>query len=234
MKKRILATLLLLSALTHAEKSLSQVHADYQKTRRIFIEQYQKATTKEERQASLEKRPSSADYLKEATPFLLARAENPEVVKDIAQLLLATRTQGCEELIPLLAKHRASEHLSGVLLFSNHDKSGELIKLRDWARENSPHPSVQAVAAFFIGSQSEKLSDEEKLAELKFANAYEGELKVLNFDIKERITPLLYEAESLSIGNAAPEIVGQDLDGETFKLSDYKGKVVALDFWGDW
>ncbi|MFO1076423.1 MAG: hypothetical protein U1E73_01710 [Planctomycetota bacterium] len=32
----------------------------------------------------------------------------------------------------------------------------------------------------------------------------------------------------------AADIAGVDLDGVAFKLSDYKGKVVLLDFWGDW
>ena len=36
------------------------------------------------------------------------------------------------------------------------------------------------------------------------------------------------------IGNRAPEIAGEDIDGVKFKLSDYRGKVVVLDFWGDW
>jgi len=36
------------------------------------------------------------------------------------------------------------------------------------------------------------------------------------------------------IGQVAPEIVAEDLDGQTFKLSDYRGKVVLLDFWGNW
>jgi hypothetical protein len=35
-------------------------------------------------------------------------------------------------------------------------------------------------------------------------------------------------------GNIAPEIVGNDLDGHRFRLSDYRGKVVVLDFWGHW
>ena len=37
-----------------------------------------------------------------------------------------------------------------------------------------------------------------------------------------------------SIGKVAPEIEGSDADGVAFKLSDYRGKVVMLDFWGDW
>jgi hypothetical protein len=35
----------------------------------------------------------------------------------------------------------------------------------------------------------------------------------------------------LTIGKVAPEIEGQDQDGNRFKLSDYRGKVVLLDFW---
>ena len=38
----------------------------------------------------------------------------------------------------------------------------------------------------------------------------------------------------LAIGKLAPEISGVDVDGRKFKLSDYRGKVVVLDFWGDW
>ncbi len=37
-----------------------------------------------------------------------------------------------------------------------------------------------------------------------------------------------------AVGRAAPEIVGTDLDGRPMKLSDFRGKVVMLDFWGDW
>jgi peroxiredoxin len=35
-------------------------------------------------------------------------------------------------------------------------------------------------------------------------------------------------------GKMAPDIEGEDIDGKRFKLSDYRGKVVLLDFWGDW
>ncbi|HVK12123.1 MAG TPA: MJ0042-type zinc finger domain-containing protein [Gemmataceae bacterium] len=38
----------------------------------------------------------------------------------------------------------------------------------------------------------------------------------------------------LEIGQVAMEIDGEDIDGQRFKLSDYRGKVVVLDFWGHW
>jgi hypothetical protein len=40
--------------------------------------------------------------------------------------------------------------------------------------------------------------------------------------------------EGLAVGQLAPEIQGADLEGVPFKLSDYRGKVVVLDFWGHW
>lgn len=41
----------------------------------------------------------------------------------------------------------------------------------------------------------------------------------------------LFELRHLSIGSVAPEIEGQDLDGELMRLSDHRGKVVALVAW---
>lgn len=44
----------------------------------------------------------------------------------------------------------------------------------------------------------------------------------------------LFEMRYLSIGKIAPDIDGSDFDQVAFKLSDYRGKIVVLDFWGDW
>lgn len=38
----------------------------------------------------------------------------------------------------------------------------------------------------------------------------------------------------LNIGDVAPEIAMKGLDGEVIKLSDYRGKVVLIDFWASW
>jgi hypothetical protein len=52
--------------------------------------------------------------------------------------------------------------------------------------------------------------------------------------VKEQIENTLFELRFLSIGKVAPEIEGEDLDGKKFSLSEYRGKVVVLDFWGNW
>jgi hypothetical protein len=36
------------------------------------------------------------------------------------------------------------------------------------------------------------------------------------------------------LGEVAPEIDGEDIEGVRFCLGDYRGKVVVLDFWGNW
>ena len=40
----------------------------------------------------------------------------------------------------------------------------------------------------------------------------------------------LFVLRNLGIGEKAPEIEGKDIRGKTMKLSDYRGKVVVLDF----
>jgi thiol-disulfide isomerase/thioredoxin len=46
--------------------------------------------------------------------------------------------------------------------------------------------------------------------------------------------PKLEARRSRAVGMPAPEIEGQDIDGKPLRLSDYRGKVVVLVFWGTW
>ena len=41
-------------------------------------------------------------------------------------------------------------------------------------------------------------------------------------------------AKGPRIGAQAPALEGEDFEGQRFKLSDYRGKIVVLDFWGYW
>jgi hypothetical protein len=58
-----------------------------------------------------------------------------------------------------------------------------------------------------------------------------GEKKVALGELADRE---LFEIRHLQPGRPAPEIMGEDIDGRPMKLSDFRGKVVLLDFWGHW
>jgi len=49
--------------------------------------------------------------------------------------------------------------------------------------------------------------------------------------VADRAKMELYEIRNLSVGRVAPDIEAEDQHGKRFKLSDYRGKVVLLDFW---
>jgi thiol-disulfide isomerase/thioredoxin len=46
--------------------------------------------------------------------------------------------------------------------------------------------------------------------------------------------PQLFVLRELAVGKPAPEVEGQDVDGNPFRLSDYRGRVVVLTFSGNW
>ena len=58
-----------------------------------------------------------------------------------------------------------------------------------------------------------------------------GDVKLDGETIAERAKAELFEVRHLSVGKEAQEIEGEDQHGKRFKLSDYRGKVVLLDFW---
>jgi hypothetical protein len=52
--------------------------------------------------------------------------------------------------------------------------------------------------------------------------------------VAERAESELFEIRHLAVGKQAPEMEGEDQDGRRFKLSDYRGKVVLIDFWSEY
>ncbi len=52
--------------------------------------------------------------------------------------------------------------------------------------------------------------------------------------LEEMARKKLHQVKYLAVGRVAQEIAGVDLQGQPFKLSEYRGKVVVLDFWANW
>jgi hypothetical protein len=49
-----------------------------------------------------------------------------------------------------------------------------------------------------------------------------------------RVRDQVFMLEHLRVGATAPDFTGNTIDAETIQLSDYRGKVVVLDFFGFW
>jgi len=66
-----------------------------------------------------------------------------------------------------------------------------------------------------------------------------GDVRALRYadtgeTIGDEVARQLVELRTLRVGMPAPEIADEDLNGARFRLSDYRGKVVLLVFWGTW
>ncbi|MFO0891581.1 MAG: trypsin-like peptidase domain-containing protein [Isosphaeraceae bacterium] len=105
------------------------------------------------------------------------------------------------------------------------------------AMEQSPHREVKGVACLYLASalRGRPKSDEAQvLGLLKRCTGEFGDITLGDGALADFARPMIFEIEHLSVGKPAPEISGSDASGKAFKLSDYRGKVVILDFFADW
>lgn len=137
----------------------------------------------------------------------------------------------------LLTDHIDSEELAALgELVSHWSSTPEFhAKVMNTLREKSKHAKVKASATLSLAKGLEK-SDAVKAKALyqELMTTYaalEASWGGTYGAIAERA---VYELEHLQIGMVAPDFESVDETGAKFKVSDYRGKVVVLDFWGYW
>jgi hypothetical protein len=107
-------------------------------------------------------------------------------------------------------------------------------------KEGGLHQEARYRLAALVAEDAERnftLTDAERAAGNREAVAILeklGKEEVLNELLGKWIEQLLYNTTHLVVGCEAPEIEGVDHDGKKFRLSEYRGKVVLLPFWGFW
>ncbi|MCB9831633.1 MAG: hypothetical protein H6807_04090 [Planctomycetes bacterium] len=100
----------------------------------------------------------------------------------------------------------------------------------------SPHPQVRAAAIVErvrVTMESAPI-DGEAYTEARAALDRAQDLAKGQRGLLAEIREMIALRETLAVGMPAPDIEGVDLGGKAFKLSDYRGRVILLDFWGDW
>jgi hypothetical protein len=139
------------------------------------------------------------------------------------------QTKGPEVLALLKQHYLESSNLVGVCA---QLASPAVRENKDFLNEvlaKNPHDKVRAAASLSLGRILSP--NDPQQAEKHFQDVID---KYGTDDQKELAKGELFKMHNLAIGKVAPEIEGEDVDGKKFKLSDYRGKVVVLDFWGDW
>jgi hypothetical protein len=104
----------------------------------------------------------------------------------------------------------------------------------------SPHRETKAAALFNLGAVlgEERAANDPKLAEAKKVLAQLADYADVEYmggrSYAEVAATFVFALENLVVGKPCPDFGAVDAEGAGFKLNDYKGKVVLVDFWGFW
>jgi hypothetical protein len=219
-----------------ARTEYARLVKEYETAQKDYIKAYQSAKSDKDR-AKL-KYPEPQAY---ARRFLdLARKYPKDPVAVDALVWVASnvrRGKEFEEAVAVLSRqHLGSEKLEEVcrnLVYSDSPNAEATLRTI-W--QKSPHRAVQGRACYSLGlllkDRRESAGEAEKLFEQVIARY--GDVKARHGTLGDAAKAELFESRNLAIGKTAPEIEGEDVEGKKFKLSDYRGRVVVLDFWGDW
>lgn len=180
-------------------------------------------------------RPSSA----EAVNLILKLAkENPKAdgIEDgLMWTLRGANTEQQKEVCNLLLTHYKDSRSIGKLAQTySRMRSGGEAGLREII-EKAGDAKVRQGATYYLAEKLMKAerTKKEGLGMMKKLVATPG-LDKDNPKLVAQANGKIMVAEKLGIGCTAPDIVGTDHEDKEFKLSDYRGQVVLLDFWGIW
>ena len=95
--------------------------------------------------------------------------------------------------------------------------------------ENSPHPGAKAAALFVRGLHAMRKDAKDAKALLERVQK-----EFPQTPYARRAEGSLFEVNNLQVGLKAPDIEGTDANGKSVRISQFRGKVVVLDFWGFW
>ena len=172
----------------------------------------------------------------------------PEAEKNYAEALeILTRDFLLDEKLVDACGVLSSPFTSTVSAGGLHAGAEQLLRA---AMEKSPHRRVRGNACFSLawylkshsslrsGGMSRPQADAMNAESMRRFEQVIGQFADVKgggpYTLGQLAEAALFEARNLGIGKVAPEITGDDIEGVSLKLSDYRGKVVVLSFWATW
>lgn len=220
---------------------LAKLQQEYEQAEAAFFEPLMKAQTDEER-AEVEidwgKHPAG-EYLYKFQEF----ADENEGTDPAARALLMVMNlagqanaeqQARYALVELTDTYIESEVMADVAMQVRGLAYGPgaqfFVTALDTILEESPHRNAKAAALMAKGELGAMMGESDA------AKALFTRLKDEFGDTPAAAAAKgwIFELENLQVGMVAPDFESTDQAGVAFKVSDYRGKVTVLDFWGFW
>lgn len=200
-----------------------------------FMEEVRALPREKQREAYQKGYPSLKKPTEALTAIIQKNPADPATLK-AASWLLARGTNKPEIFDALEKHHIDNAKLSEVILSLARRTDEESKAFLAVVSQKSKAKDAQGAALYIQAMQMERdpAKADQYRAIVKKLNAKHADLEVRGRKVAAVMKATLEAKEKLAIGKQAPEIIGKDVDGNEMKLSDYKGKVVVLDFWGDW
>lgn len=220
-----------------AEQKLADLNKEYGEASRKFREDLAKLKDARERRAFMRKSNLSVQF---AAKYMAIAEESPESPAGLEALLwvLSSRSYGLKgKALKLVTAHHAGAKNIKKVFWSATRAPGAVSFFRAVIKEHKDKTTI-GTATFMLAQTLARSRNKEELAEaeklFKTVKEKYGDIPSYRGTLANQADSALFKLTKLGIGCVAPDIEGEDVDGKKFKLSDYRGKVVVLDFWGDW
>lgn len=218
---------------------LEALKLEYRQAEQEYYRPYQEAKTDEERRKiKLDPDKNPATGFLEKYRELAGEAKGTEAgagaLLEVMQLAQRVNRgnearEAVEILVDSYIESPVMERLATSLRYANFMPEEDRGTTLETIQQKSPHKNAKAAATFILAVSSMRTNAEKSRTSFAMLKKEFGDSPYA-----QKADAFLFELENLQIGKVAPDFEATDEKGKKYKLSDYRGKVVVLDFWGFW
>lgn len=235
------------------EEQVKAIEQEMQTKRAELLKRYREATEPDEKQKIVKEFNELQSSLGERALELAKKHAKESGGFAALKLALnfADTPEGRTELVKLLIdNHVETAGIGEIAVYLSSDPAG--MKFLQAVVDRNKNRDDQGKALFAIGMLHKRKVTEEGAAEADRTKAIADATKAFD-TLKAKFADLdspfggktlgataaaqlagLKNIPLLVVGKTVPELVGEDTDGVEFKISDYRGKVVFVDYWAYW
>lgn len=180
------------------------------------------------------------DFVAKAKEQLISRFKDSELMGNALPFLTWDPKAETQSLLEDLAANSPHKSVQGIAKMAMFKFAQNLEQIQKVVAENPERLGLKEDQVEYIKNAT-VMDAEDQIALMTDLSENYSDITYCEFEpgspgtlISTIAAQQLFVLQNLRIGKVAPDIDGVDLNDVRFKLSEYRGKVILLDFWGDW